>query len=227
MVIHLPLPPHPQLDPRIILTIIQPNKHFLCRPKEKKKSLFTPTVCQELKNREELAWTSVHKYLLPLLTNWVAVAGQTSLLTPEAVEAVPAPLAVGTVGVILAAHAVATVACRAVQLRIEVALLGPPIAVTSCRKRVSSMSGVCGYPEPSHHKTHYTQLNIQLGEGTLNHPETFVQQWEERGKNVFLQQLQVQGCNDEMGLMSQTSTQLHQLSAQTSSTSFPPSLRGG
>lgn len=43
--------------------------------------------------------------------NWVAVAGQTSLLTPEAVEAVPAPLAVGTVGVILAAHAVATVAC--------------------------------------------------------------------------------------------------------------------
>ena len=63
------------------------------------------------------------KRLLPLLTDWVAAAGQTSLLAPQAIEAVPAPFTVGTVGVIRAARAVAPVARRAVQLRVEVALL--------------------------------------------------------------------------------------------------------
>lgn len=42
--------------------------------------------------------------------NWVAAAGQTSLLTPQAIETVPAPFAVGTTGVIRAARAVAPMA---------------------------------------------------------------------------------------------------------------------
>lgn len=93
------------------------------------------------------------KRLLPLLTNRVAAARQASLLALQAIEAVPAPFTVSTVSVIRAAHAVAPMACRAVQLRVEVALLRPPIAVTSYKNKGTTSEQHVQPSDPDSHKT--------------------------------------------------------------------------
>lgn len=76
----------------------------------------------------------------------VAAAGQAALLAPEAVEAVPAPLTVGTISVVPAARAVPAVAGGAVQLRVKVALLCPPIAIT--RQAFVGTFCCCSPPRP-------------------------------------------------------------------------------
>lgn len=75
-----------------------------------------------------------------MLTDGVAAAGQAGLLAGQAVEAVAAALAVGPVGVAGAGGAVAAVARGAVQLGVEVALLGAPIAVARCKQRQGTVS---------------------------------------------------------------------------------------
>lgn len=69
-----------------------------------------------------------------VLTDGVAAAGQAGLVAGQAVEAVAAALAVRPVRVAGAGGAVPAVARGAVQLGVEVALLGPAVAVTCCRK---------------------------------------------------------------------------------------------
>lgn len=102
------------------------------------------------------------KGLLPPLTDRVAAAGQASLLAAQAIEAVPAPLAVGTVGVIRAARAVAPVASGAVQLRVEVALLRPPVAVTSCKDKGTAGEQHIQPSDPDSHKTREEKLDTKL-----------------------------------------------------------------
>lgn len=91
-----------------------------------------------------------------LLTDWVAAAGQAGLVAGQAVEAVPAALAVGPICVASARGAVAAVARGAVQLRVKVALLGPPVAVARCKDRAQSVTSL-----PSQHKTHPAQFSCR------------------------------------------------------------------
>jgi len=102
------------------------------------------------------------KRLLALLTDGAAAAGQTPLLAPQAIEAVPAPFAVGAVGVIGAARAVAPMARRAVQLRVEVALLRPPIAVASCKDKGTIGKQHVRPSDPDSHKTRDAKLGTEL-----------------------------------------------------------------
>lgn len=123
----------------------------------------------EFANRSVCCW---------VLTDRVAAAGQTSLLAAQAIEAVPAPLAVGTIGVIRAPHAVAPVARGAVQLRVKVALLRPPVAVTSCKDKGTINKEHKGSDRPCSHKTHYTELDENCrgaGAEAFNHPESHAQ----------------------------------------------------
>lgn len=69
-----------------------------------------------------------------VLTDWVAAAGQAGLVAGQAVEAVAAALAVRPIRVAGAGGAVPAVARGAVQLGVEVALLGTPVAVARCKK---------------------------------------------------------------------------------------------
>lgn len=78
--------------------------------------------------------------LAALLTDGVAAAGQAALLAGPAVEAVAAALAAGPGRVAGTGGAVAAVARGAVQLRVKVALLGPPVAVTRCKDRAPSVT---------------------------------------------------------------------------------------
>lgn len=92
--------------------------------------------------------------LAAALTDWVAAAGQTALVAGQAVEAVPAALAAGPVGVAGTGPAVAAVARGTVQLGVEVALLGPPVAVARCKDRALSVTS----PSPER-KTHPAQFS--------------------------------------------------------------------